>query len=303
MPSRLTWATLGAAAIAATPAGAPALARAAPVSSNWGGYVASARRGAGPGRFHRVAGSWIQPAVNCPPGQPGYSAFWIGLGGYRQTSRALEQVGTEADCTGQGRAAYSVWYELVPSAPVTLPMRLRAGDRIAGAFTASGRRVTVAIDDLTSGRSFKTVRTASLIDVSSAEWIAEAPSDCRGASRCQQLPLADFGTVAFGAASAATADGHRGPIRDARWTARAVEMRDDGGGSAAGRLAAGARAADALPQALSAAASGFSIRWQAATLADQPPSELPPPPTAARAPGRPVIAGGQVLRPTYRRVR
>ena len=34
-------------------------------------------------------------------------------------------------------------------------------------------------------------------DTSSAEWIAEAPSQCDGSGSCQPLPLADFGTVQF----------------------------------------------------------------------------------------------------------
>ena len=48
-------------------------------------------------------------------------------------------------------------------------------------------------------------------DISSAEWIAEAPSTCsQGLSSCTPLPLADFGTVQFTSASATTTDGHTG---------------------------------------------------------------------------------------------
>ena len=64
------------------------------VSSNWAGYAVTGRPG-GVRHFNGVAGSWVQPAVSCTPGSDAYSAFWIGLGGLSQSSRKLEQTGTE----------------------------------------------------------------------------------------------------------------------------------------------------------------------------------------------------------------
>ena len=60
-------------------------------------------------------------AVACTANsQPTYSAYWVGLGGGGQQSSALEQIGTQADCSTSGTATYYAWYELVPSAPVKL---------------------------------------------------------------------------------------------------------------------------------------------------------------------------------------
>jgi len=45
----------------------------------------------------------------------------------------------------------------------------------------------------------------------------EAPSDCIGAFSCQALPLANFGSVTFDSATAASTTGPSGTIRDGRW--------------------------------------------------------------------------------------
>jgi hypothetical protein len=77
----------------------------------------------------------------------------------------------------------------------------------------------------TSARPRATTRateaTVAAPDLSSAEWIAEAPSDCSPFNRngCTIEPLANFGTVAFSAASA-QAGGRVGPISDPDWTTR-----------------------------------------------------------------------------------
>ena len=69
-------------------------------SSNWAGYaVSGSGTGTTPTSFTAVSGSWVQAAATCTAGSPGYSAFWVGLGGFATGSRTLEQIGTEADCS------------------------------------------------------------------------------------------------------------------------------------------------------------------------------------------------------------
>jgi hypothetical protein len=46
---------------------------------------------------------WVQPKVTCTAGQPSYSAFWVGLGGFSTDAQALEQIGTESNCDSRGR--------------------------------------------------------------------------------------------------------------------------------------------------------------------------------------------------------
>ena len=80
-------------------------------SSNWAGAHAVHRSGV---RFKKVVATWKQPRVDCSQAS-GYSAARVGLGGSSASSQALEQIGTESDCTSLGRAVSSAWYELVPA--------------------------------------------------------------------------------------------------------------------------------------------------------------------------------------------
>src|SRR5579875_2374458 len=122
---------LAAAAFAAVPAAASADATPMSVSENWAGYAASPSNSSG---FTSVSGSWVQPAATCSSGQS-YSAFWVGLGGASENSQALEQDGTQADCTASGQATYYAWYELVPAAPVKLSMAVKPGDHMSSKVT------------------------------------------------------------------------------------------------------------------------------------------------------------------------
>src|SRR5712691_7742278 len=94
-------------------------------------------------------------------------------------------------------------------------------------------------------------------DRSSAEWIAEAPSNCSAEGVCDTLPLTNFGTVAFTNALA-TAKDHSGTISDTAWTASQVELRSDGGVLPGGRFDPKARSGSALPSDLSPYGSAFA---------------------------------------------
>ena len=67
-------------------------------SNNWAGYAVTATSG-----LRAVSGSWSAPQVACDQPFPTYSAFWVGLGGLKRSSNAIEQIGTEADCTAGSR--------------------------------------------------------------------------------------------------------------------------------------------------------------------------------------------------------
>src|SRR5262249_47442805 len=154
--------------------------------------------------------------------------YWVGVGGYRQTSRALEQIGTEVDCSASGKVSSSAWYELVPAPSIPIRLTVRPGDAVQASVNVRGNAVTVALYDATRGRGFrKTIRT-SVLDVSSAEWIVEAPSQCiNSSSNCQTLPLANFGTATFGSASAQSASGRSGAISSPLWQATKIDLRPD----------------------------------------------------------------------------
>jgi hypothetical protein len=246
------------AAALCVPAAAAGAASAAPlVSSNWSGYAARAASRTQP--FQSVSGEWRQPAASCRRGHESYVGVWVGLGGYDKASRALEQIGTDSDCTRGGQAVYATWYELVPAQPVPIPLSLHPGDEVAASVTVRRHDVTLRLRDLTTGRRFSALRHTPYIDLSSAEWIVEAPSTCLGGNSCTTLPLTDFGTTTFTNATATAA----GRTADAGpgWSTAELELRQGPRveGFPAGRAAAAA-VVTAVPTPLSAGGS-FSVAW------------------------------------------
>jgi hypothetical protein len=180
----------------------------------------------------------------------------VGLGGSGQESSALEQTGTQADCTADGSTEYYAWYELVPAAPVKLDLAIKPGDHISAKVSVSGSDVTVSLSDQTTGQSTTKTLQMDSPDTSSAEWIAEAPSACDGSGSCQTLPLADFGTVQFTSATA-TANGHTGTVSDPNWSAQAVELGSSGISDVS--YGSGDGASSATPSSLSSDGSSFSV--------------------------------------------
>jgi Peptidase A4 family len=164
----------------------------------------------------------------------------------------------------------------VPKNPVTLRLKVRSGDSIAATVTVAGQRVRLALRDLTTRASYLSTQRASAIDVSSAEWIAEAPSVCYGQSNCRVLPLADFGSVAFSASSATSTDGHKGPIGDSAWSLSALELLDLSGGFGPARFRRAATVATATPTSLTPTGSAFSVAWQQAPAPSGAPVPVGP---------------------------
>jgi hypothetical protein len=240
-------------------------------SANWAGYVVGGSSSAT--RYKSVSGSWVAPTAKCTSGQ-GYSSFWVGLGGSgsgsdqsSSSSTSLEQAGTEADCNADGSATYSAWYELVPSAPVKVNMAVHPGDHVTSKVTVDGSSVTIQLSNATTGASFTKTLEASNPDLSSAEWVAEAPSTCsQGVSDCTPLSLADFGTVQFSGASATTTDGHTGTISDSDWQTAAVTLSPGASREGVGAQLASYDASSsggATPSSLSSDGSSFSVGYSA----------------------------------------
>jgi hypothetical protein len=227
----------------------------ATTSSNWAGYATSK-----PGTtFRHVSATWVAPAAHCGSGGRRYSAVWLGLGGLHTSAKALEQVGTEADCAG-GKGYYSAWYEIVPAAPVKLGLTARPGDIMSASVAVSGRSVKLFIANRTRGTSFTKQLDVAQVDVSSAEWIVEAPSAC-DARRCRALPLANFGTTSFAGVKATSATGHTGTISDPAWSAVAITLSTRARGL---RFTTDQGSGTAAPANLSPAGDAFAVTYQAA---------------------------------------
>jgi hypothetical protein len=247
---------VGSASAFAAPAAGPGVLDA--TSMNWAGYAVTP--GAAP--FTNVSSAWIQPAATCTPGTASFSAFWVGLGGFDPTSQALEQVGTEANCSATGRATYDLFYELVPAPPVAIKLPLSAGDGVAASVSVSGKTVSIRITNVRLKKTFakKLTMKSPAPDLSSAEWVAEAPSACTSTGFCSVLPLANFTGMTFVVAKA-TAGGHLGTISDPAWSPTQISL--VGGGDATGplQIVTASPAAEAFPTPLSPDGSSFGVTW------------------------------------------
>ena len=247
--------------------GAPAAMANTTKSTNWAGYAIH-RDGVS---FRQISASWTQPSATCVSGHPSYSAMWVGLGGYTPTSDALEQIGTEVDCGAAGRVVSSAWYELVPAPSKTIRFAVRPGDAIHASVTVTGHQVVVELDNLTRHATFRKTLDAPVIDVSSAEWIVEAPSECISQNACQALPLANFGSVSFDAATAVTTDGAVGSIAGSGWGRTKIKLTP---GSQRFIVARGSSdtTGTAAPSALRGGGSTFDVTY--ATAPAQPTRSL-----------------------------
>ena len=259
------------AAVAALALGAGPAQAASSVSSNWAGYAVR-RSGV---QFRRVSATWAVPRVSCVAGRRTSSANWVGLGGYSASARALEQLGTESDCTAAGHQRTSAWFEVVPDVAHTSSLRVHAGDTVSASATVRGTQVMLRLADRTTGRTAQRVIRAATVDLTSAEWITEAPSLCTttAVSTCTLAPLADFGTTSFADARATTTTGRTGTIGDPAWTPVSISLSQASQGHGGGRFddvtAAGVGAS---PGALSATGDGFAIQY--ATAATAPSTTL-----------------------------
>jgi hypothetical protein len=215
-------------------------------AGNWSGYAVTGSD------FTKAEGSWIVPAMTCKTGTE-YAVFWVGIDGYEPTSKTVEQTGTEAVCSG-AKATYSAWYEFCCDEPIiTIPsMTVEPGDTMSASisYSASTGKFTVKITDERSGQTFSKSAAVSGAQRSSAEWIAEAPSDG------EILPLADFGTVLFGKDSTSIAGTNNakdssthGPISSFS-TIEEITMEKSG-------------IKEAIPSALSTDGTSFSVTWAA----------------------------------------
>lgn len=246
-------------------------AAAAATSSNWSGYAVTGAT------FRRVSAAWKVPTVDCSSGSAGYTANWVGLGGNSETSAALEQTGTESDCTAAGVARYSAWWEVVPDAARTAKLKVTGGDRVTASVEVTGRRVTMRLTNTTRGTSYKKVMTADAVDVTSAEWILEAPAACTAASSasCTVLPLADFGTSSFSSARATTVGGHVGTISDRHWTPTAITLNTSSGAVRGPQDVVASTGATATPGALAANGGGFAVVYGAGAAVATGPGSGP----------------------------
>jgi hypothetical protein len=170
--------------------GQPRAARGQDVSQNWSGYAATG------GTYTAVSGTWSVPQFT-PDSPAGADAAWVGIGGVN--TRDLIQAGTQQTVSGNGSTQYQAWVETLPQASHPVPLTVNPGDSVSVSITQDPQNQTqwqVAFVNNTSGQTYNVTEHYSS-SMSSAEWIEEAPSAARG----RQLPLDNFGSIAFSQAS------------------------------------------------------------------------------------------------------
>ncbi len=198
------------------------------------------------------------------PGERTYSSVWVGLGGYSERSNALEQIGTETDCSATGRVISSAWYELVPAPSRTIRMTVKPGDQLSASVDVTGHKVRLQLVDVTRHKSFTRTITDSTLDLTSAEWIVEAPSECAGSYACQTLPLANFGSATITDARAVTSTGYAAGIVSRKWVTTRITLAAGGQRRFIGDPA-GAAGAIATPSALLADDNSFTVTYSDTT--------------------------------------
>ncbi len=205
---------------------------------NWAGYDAT-------GGFTSVAATWVEPAVQ--PGDAGLQAasFWVGLDG--DGSATAEQIGTAA-LSRDGQVTCYAWYEMYPQPEARIAtLAVVAGDTLSASVVTDGHgSYTLTLTDETTGATFSTTQSGAAVTPSSAEIVAEAPTD---ASLSRLIPLAGFDAVAF---SGCAVDGrplsatpHRRitmVARDGAVVAGASQLGADGAGFTVSRCAGDATA-------------------------------------------------------------
>jgi hypothetical protein len=160
-------------------------------STNWSGYAMT------PGPYTAVSGSFNVPALQADDPEKIVSE-WVGVDGFDNTS--LIQAGIEEGqdvAAGQTRAV--AWWEILPAAPVPIPVAITTGDQVTVAISQLGSTSwRISLTDDTTGRSFVTDQPY-VGSAGSAEWIVEAPSLAIGLPYplAPYFPAVTFRNLAF----------------------------------------------------------------------------------------------------------
>jgi hypothetical protein len=211
-------------------------------STNWSGYAVQTNLSSpASNAVTDVKGTWVVPTVVASTSATAYSSAWVGIDGY--SSNSVEQLGTDQDWYN-GKPSYYAWYEIYPKKSYLIKnFPVNPGDVITAEVKAlSASSFALSITNVTRSVKFSTAQKCGKAQLSSAEWVMEAPWSGG------VLPLADFGHINFTGCSA-TVNGVTGTINNPAWQNDAITMAVSGG------------AVKAQPSALSTDGSSFSVKW------------------------------------------
>lgn len=157
-------------------------------SNNWSGFAAYGDH------FRFVTTTYSIPSLNCAVSPSGsFDSEWVGLDGY--TSATVEQIGTDATCSGT-TPEYFAFYEMYPSASVQFT-GVSPGDSITASVfysSSTGKWNLKLVDNTAQAVLSQSLAcpSGSTCNNASAEIISEVPNGGPPAAS-----LADYGTVGF----------------------------------------------------------------------------------------------------------
>jgi hypothetical protein len=211
---RLIAAAGAAVAVVAVSAGSAAASPAAPrvatiphiTSPIASGYAAvPSPTGAGEQSFTHVQVTFTIPDVICPGLSGGIAQERAGLDGI--SDGTIERVGIGESCQ-QGTAPYNAWYQMYPARAHIL-FHPSPGDVVNLSVTFAGGRYTLAVADVTTGKTYSVTKAcATVCHNSSAQVTAGSPAP---------PPPADFGSVHFSDIVVTDSAGRSGGLANPDW--------------------------------------------------------------------------------------
>ncbi|MFE9259197.1 G1 family glutamic endopeptidase [Streptomyces sp. NPDC006879] len=164
-------------------------------SGNWAGLVSIADNN---NPVTSVQAAWIHPAVTATPNTDTYASFWVGLNGGHANNPYVCQIGTLAQIEN-GVTTHYAWWENYPDDEIPIGVGAVApGDVIFARVDFTGNRsYDLFLNNLSQNWHYSGTVNGHYAGASpfSAEVIAEA----FGVGNQQSAPLADFGSIDFGA--------------------------------------------------------------------------------------------------------
>ena len=117
----------------------------------------------------------------------------------------------------------------MPEPSITIKnLKIFPGDVITASVVVNGTEVLLWIKNRTRNAVFSKRVTLANPDLTSAEWIAEAPSECTSDGFCRQVPLANFGSVTFtkvaALATIAGVGNQGGTIASTLWQSTPIQL-------------------------------------------------------------------------------
>ena len=106
---------------------------------------------------------------------------------------------------------------------MTIKLKIFPGDTVTSSVLIKGTDVLVQVKNRTRHTVFTKHLPMASPDLTSAEWIAEAPSACTVIGFCRTIPLTNFGSVTFSKV-AALGNGQGGTLNGPGWELTPIQL-------------------------------------------------------------------------------